>query len=702
MTCFVLPRRLLAIATLIPLAAALICCGCDYAARPTKRLPSQVATSERRTDRGDVLFGTVVTQLRDLASFVDTELQPPTVILDAKKSSDGQDVMATINMHPGTEDGPIDLVFVPGANSRFRGLGVQPGDIIKLYYTLYDQQNQENDIGRTVSTELPVAQVINDNTLLIAAGINQPISEPHKIEVWRYVDDRLEEIAQRLRQYVEIRQPVFDWEPSPDDRVLKQIVERLNQWLRQSEPKTDWAADPLLATLDPTVASDDRLAPLITPAALAEPVMQPFDGRLIQEAVWLRDISRWAQGDSFDAVARATQLFDWTVRNIQLDADDKAVPLRPWQAIAYGHGTAEERAWVFALLCRQQGLDVVMLAVPEAPGKSTAATSAGGSGPDKEQAAKNVFWLPAVLSDGQLYLFDTRLGLPIPGKDGKGVATLHDLRADVSLLRQLDLKEMPYPIAAEQLKHVTAQIPADPFDLSQRARAIESNLSGDDRLTLASNPTALAQKLKTGGEIWDIGVWDFPFRVLRDQLRIGPPARRQLATEFEPFAWRPMLWKARMLHFQGHRHDEANSADKSEDKNPDETLDDHKQAIRMYMSKAVRPPDRTISDVTSAEKQKVYTAAKDDASYWVALLLFDDGKYSSAENWLANPQLAATANGRWASGTRYNLARTYEAQGKTHDAVALYEKDSSPQQHGNRLRAKWLKSQVATPKPDAK
>jgi hypothetical protein len=696
---FALPRRWLAAGTLYALAAMLICSGCDSATRPTKKLPSQVAAAERRTDRGDVLFGTVVSQLRDLASFVDTELQPPTVILDATKSSDGQDVMATISMHPGTDNGPIDLVFVPGANSRFRSLGVQPGDIIKLYYTLYDQQNQENDIGRTVSTELPVAQVINDNALLIAAGINQPISEPHKIEVWRYVDDRLEEISQRLRQYVEIRQPVFDWEPSPDDRVLNQIVERLNQWMRQSEPKTDWTADLLLATLDPKVASDDRLAPMITPTALTELVMQPHEGRLIQEAVWLRDISRWAQGDSFDAVARATKLFDWTVRNIQLDADDKGLPLRPWQVIAYGHGTAEERAWVFALLCRQQGLDVVMLAVPKAAGDSTATVA------DNERAAKSVFWLPALLSDGQLYLFDTRLGLPIPSKDGKGVATLRDVRADESLLRQLDLMEMPYPISAAQLKHVTAQVAADPFDLSQRARAIEGKLSGDDRLALASNPSALAQKLKSGGDISDVGVWDFPFRVLRDQLRIGPAARRQLATEFEPFAWRPMLWKARMMHFQGHRHEEASSAEKGEkgeDTAPDDTLDDHKQAVRMYMSKAVRPPDRTISEVTSAEKQKVYTAAKDDASYWVALLLFDEGKYASAENWLVNPQLAATPNGHWANGTRYNLARTYEAQGKTDDAVALYEKDASPQQHGNRLRAKWLKLQAAAPKPDAK
>ena len=51
-----------------------------------------------------------------------------------------------------------------------------------------------------------------------------------------------------------------------------------------------FSADPLLSTLDPELASDDRLAPLITAAALADAAIQPHEGRLLQEAVWLRDV----------------------------------------------------------------------------------------------------------------------------------------------------------------------------------------------------------------------------------------------------------------------------------------------------------------------------------------------------------------------------------------------------------------------------
>jgi hypothetical protein len=382
-----------------------------------------------------VLLSAVVQQLRNLPSYVDTELTPPIVVLDSKSSSDGQDVLAICGTAPDVEDGPINCITTSTHNGRFRSLGVRPGDVLK-YYVLYDEESAETGISQTVSMDLTVAQTLDDNSLLVEGGLNRAVTEPAKIEIWRYSDERLNDIAREIATYARYRQPVFDWQPSPDGRVLEQITERLNQWLRQSPPKVTWSADPLVATLDPQIATDDRLAPLITPQALADPVVQPHEGRLLQEAVWLRDISRRAQGESFNEVAQATALFDWIVRNIQLDADNAAMPYRPWESLLYGHGTAEQRAWVFALMARQMGLDVAVLEVPE--------------------GEQSKFWLPALLAGGKLYLFDARLGLPIPNSGGEGVATLEDLQADPQLLRQLDLDDAPYAVTEEQLQHVTA------------------------------------------------------------------------------------------------------------------------------------------------------------------------------------------------------------------------------------------------------
>lgn len=622
-----------------------------------------------------MLFTTVVAQLRDLPSYVDVDLRPPTVVLDAKTSADGQDVMATSGMAPGVEDGPLNCLQVTTHNGRFRGLGVEPGDMLK-YFVLYDEESAETGISQTVSLDLTVAQVLDDNTLLFNPALVVPITEPAKVEIWRYSDERLEDIAQAMALYQQYRQPVFDWEPSPDNRVIRQMTERLNQWMRLSQPKVQWTAEPLLATLDPELASDDRLAPLITPEALSGNAVQSHEGRLLQEAVWLRDIARWTQGESFDDVARATALFDWIVRNVQLDADSNERPYRPWETIVFSHGTAEQRAWVFALMARQLGLDVVVLAVPSS------------------QEGKSQFWLPALVSNGNLYLFDTRLGLPIPGKDGRGVATLADLQADPALLRRLDLDDQKYPVTEEQLKHVTAQAVGDPFDLSRRAAAIESKLSGDDRLVLTVSPTAIAEELKKIPGIATVELWNFPFRTIRDQLRVPIEQRREMVAEFEPFAWRPTLWKARALHFQGRAKGDVDSAHAD----PDEVVNDHRDAVGIYTSPEVRPPDRLLKGLGSESKVKVYTAAKDAASLWVGQLLFDDGQFALAEDWLSDPRLRTDEKGRWASGTRYNLARTLEAQGKTDEAIKLYESDDSPQRHGNRLRARALQQQ---PQPTA-
>jgi hypothetical protein len=165
------------------------------------------------------------------------------------------------------------------------------------------------------------------------------------------------------------------------------------------------------------------------------------------------------------------------------------------------------------------------------------------------------------------------------------------------------------------------------------------------------------------------------------------PARLREVLTFEPFALRPVLWKARTRHFQGRRQ----IVDNENARETGETIDDHREAAQLYTDKSVRPTDRLIARSASGEK-RVDTLAKLDATYWVGLLLFSDGKYDVAEHWLARPELQA-AGSRWKFGTRYNLARTFEAQGKTEEAIALLEADASPQRHGNLLRAKRLKSQ---------
>ncbi len=502
--------------------AALI--GCDRPAATPGGQSQQEAT--RRAARGDSLLKAAAAQLSDLPAHVETDLRLPTIVLDA--TPEGEEILALCIVNPNVPDGLINYVTVPAQNSRFRSLGVRSGDILKYYVVedeTVDEERRASGFARRLAMEFNIAQVVDENTLLIEKGVPESIARdylrqvgqqdgalpqevkdyiaqavaddssvipqiviPAKIEIWRNLDDRLFEINQQLSLYWERRLPPLGWEPSPDQKVLAQIVVWLNQWLRQSERVADWRIDPLLELLDTKLRNDPQLAPYISKGALEAGAFEPYEARLLQEAVWMRDISRWARGDSFDDLERAAALFDWTVRNVQLVPDEDEVPHRPWKVLLYGRGTARQRAWVFAMLCRQLGLDVVILA-HKPPAQPANASQAGqGTTP---------FWLTGVLVGDELHLFDTRLGLSIPGADGQGVATLKQASDDDQLLRQLDLEAAPYPITAEMLKGVTAYAVADWFDLSRRALQVESKLTGDDRVALSAEPSVVADRLRS-------------------------------------------------------------------------------------------------------------------------------------------------------------------------------------------------------------
>lgn len=666
-------------ACLVAAALCVVVPGCPEAAPTSNKRKQQEEL--RQFDRGEALLKAAAAQLSDLPAAVDTELRPPVVLLDSRKSGDGKDVLATCTANPKVAD-VFNVIRVPAGNSRFRSLGVRSGDILKYYVKedeTVDADSRNAGYSRQLAMDLHVAQVIDDNTLLIESGLNQPVTPARKIEIWRYADDRLQEIHQKLSLYEVYRRPPVGWEPAPDDQVLTQVMAWLNQWIRQSDPKTDWQRDPLIDTLDSKLLGDAELATRISPEALAERAFKPDDARHIQEAIWIRDICRWAHGDGFNDVARATAIFDWTVRNIQLEADDDSVLRRPWQSLLFGRGTAEQRAWVFARLGRQLRLDVVMLSIP------SAAVADGKSAP---KTAGVKFWLPALFSEGQLYLFDTRLGLPIPGPNGKGVATLEQVRKDDALLRKLDIEGAKYPVTAESLKTIEIDLVADPFSLARRASQMEANLAGDDRLPLAVKPTELAGRLKSIPGVSAVRLWDFPFQTLSEQLVLGKSARHRDALEFEPFAMRPGLWKGRTRHFQG-RHEDALGD------NLDRKPKDNKKTSDGYLSKSVRPTGREIAESNSEDKRRVDMTSKLSAAYWVGLMSFDDGKFAVAQSWLSRPELTA-AGSPWVFGAMYNLARALEAQGKFDDAASILERDTSPQQHGNKVRAKLLRSR---PKP---
>jgi hypothetical protein len=324
--------------------------------------------------------------------------------------------------------------------------------------------------------------------------------------------------------------------------MLRQIVDRLNPWIRSQASPPDWTLDPLLAGLPEPL----RQLPMVQDLDKME--FSRYDGFALREADWLRDVSAWARGDDLDELSRAKALFDWTVRNIQLESDPTgpaaadAAPQVPWETLLLGRGTAMERAWLFMLLARQQGLDAVVLALAD-PADAA----------DKPPRP----WALAVLSEGNLYLFDPALGLPIPAADGVKLdssgrlviqpATLAEAAADDTLLRQLDLDpKHPYPVKAADLKHVVALIEASPAYLAKRIKLVEKHLVGSQKMVLTASASAQAERLKALPQIADARLWTFPYETLERRLQLGPEGIRRRLVALMPFYADPAapLYKA--------------------------------------------------------------------------------------------------------------------------------------------------------------
>ena len=708
----------------IPLAVVLILVGCHDAGTPTNQSPAAFE-AQRQASQSAALLRSAIARLGNLPYSIDLELTPPTVVLDSRSSLNGEDILATIDVTAGEPSGNLNQLTVRSENAGFLRRRIQSGDILKCFLVpdreSRERLSQTGDLSGAVLThealDFTVAQTLGPNSLRLSEGLRIPlriaqelvtdldparvavleskgvinddgiflppeilqqlagIAWPFKIEVWRVRDDKMQEIKVDLSQFANRGEPAFGWEPTGDRQEFDQLLQRLNQWTRSREQPSDWAPAAVLSTIDPQLRAGEPLAEYVSDDALRRKTFADYESRLLQEAIWVRDISRWAAGDRFDPVQRGAKLFDWVVRNVTLSDDLRVQTNRPWQTLLAGRGSAAQRAWVFASLCRQQQLPVAVIEIP--------------------LNDADPWVLCALLSEGELSLFDPQLGMPLPADDtGKQIATLAAVQQDEKLLRQLDLPDSKYPLTSATLEKVEFNVVAEPLALSWRAGELETQLRGENALVLQANTEELAaefSKLDAGA----VKLWAQPFDFYRRRLKLGPRTRSALAIDFRPFAWRPLLWQARTLHFRGLFETEEEAREKAERKEDAlyEAVNDHRSAAQRYSNRKVRPSDSRLAEVPR-EKRLVYQRAKVDATYWLGLLKYEQGAYKSSRQWLEYATLSKPEAAHRSDGVVYNRARALEALQELAAAADLLAADTSLQQHGNRLRARQLRARL--------
>jgi hypothetical protein len=468
----------------------------------------------------------------------------------------------------------------------------------------------------------------------------------------------------------------------PEPEMLRQIVERLNQWARAQTPLADWHVDPMTASLPKPLAELSLLKDV------GQLDFSRFDGYYLQEAVWMRDVTGWAKGDGLDDLDRAKCLFDWTVRNIQLESDHPArIPLFPWENLLFGNGTATERAWVFILLARQLGIDAAMLAAE--PGLKDVKTEKNKADAKIEKSTKTRArpWCVAVRIEGNVYLFDPFIGLPIPAPDGVKLdengqltiqpATLKQVLSDEKLLRRLDVDDTHrYGAQTADLKHLVVQLEASPTSLTQRMKLLESRLVGKQKVVLTTQPTVQAEHWQKAMPEGKCELWLHPFETIQRRSHLSGPevqARLVAMLPFYGMASVP-LRRGRVLYLRG------------------QFVGDDSATQFFQMA---RPSNAELRASSAHPIEKaVFLRGKQDASYWLGLIAYQRANYPTAIDYFTTRTLLATPNGPWSDGARYNLARTFEAMGDPERAILQYANNAgSPGALGDLLRAKWLKAE---------
>lgn len=517
-------------------------------------------------------------------------------------------------------------------------------------------QSRRQLAGLVVATVLVVA-VVAGCPRGTPPPANQPLAADQAADTARH-DEALDYALYSLTHLEQYDTP----------EMIDQIVNRLEQWIRDQQPLPDWHVDPFLDKLPAP------LQPIVGQLKLEQLHFGPEDEQWLREAMWLHDISQWVCGKAVEPLAQAEALFDWTVRNIALAANLRMVQ-KPWETILFGRGTATDRAWVFMLLLRQQGIDSALIAVLER---------------DPSGAQRYTPWAVGVLIDDQMYMFEPTLGVPVPGPNGLKCgadgrlelhpATLEELSRDDSLLRRLDLPGgLGYPITSAQLEKVTALIDVSPAYLAQRMFLLEGKMAGQYQVVLTARPSEQAERIKRCAQVGEVLPWSLPYQIALGEIQSGDERSVQLQVQMMPFMLSigvtPPLWRARQYHFKG-------------------ILSGNPSATSYYHMLRI-PDHRLEGDEVPSRLRDMHRIAKMFASYWLGVLALEQGNVPSAIDYLKTRTIEAFPDGIWNHAAIYHLGRAYELAGEAEKAIEVYRNDKqSMLSRGNLLRAKWLEQVV--------
>jgi hypothetical protein len=250
----------------------------------------------------------------------------------------------------------------------------------------------------------------------------------------------------------------------------------------------------------------------LTEAELAEvelPTFTTADAHYLDECFLLRDVHRSIEVNDLAPLAQADVHFRWVMRNVLLHEEtDTMIP--PAFTLRRGYGSALDRALVFLALLRQAQIEGCLIAVPETmPAQFLVGV------PDSSQASALLYASTIGLGTSpfvsalaavpgrvapDIYLYDTRLGLPLKSKDQKRLLTLDEARCDPASLQAAQ-------ITPKQAETLEAWLVCPLHALAPRMQELQRGLSNRDTITLYLDAKSLNDDIgkaaRTPVKVWN-------------------------------------------------------------------------------------------------------------------------------------------------------------------------------------------------------
>ncbi len=574
--------------------------------------------------------------------------------------------------------------------------------------------------------------------LLTLTGCQDDMDTVRKIQAARQTRMQSETKVDHLGEAMSLTSRWIELDPTTASR---QVVYHLNAWQtnQNSLAKVSGASDD---KANAEISSGGDVSQLVRtiseliPAEEADKLVTqsnfvPLDVFYLRYVYLLKQLSDWVRDQApsdplwqswLDAQAKekgadhaaslgvSLKLFDWVVRNVAIEPLEPtdgapavgALPLgmkfrgpgyrqTPYLTLFRGTGDGWQRSILFSHLCRQASLRSCLLATT---------TSTGELQP----------WLVGVLIGGEIYLFDCSLGLPVPGPDQQGVATLTQARRDASVLRRLNVPGwFEYPIQKDNVQQCAALLIVEPETICRRFQSLEQGLVGDNRMILFEDIDATAAELEQVNGVATVRIWDVPLKsrvyeaAIEEVMEKDPLVAFYMMSQWAildgQFDQAKRLSLGRWRHLRGefsNDEDEAKEGAKTlylSQRQPEFEIADLRIDVELQKQYGIRRELGVTPEIYDRQIQQVQTfmrQGKLTATYWLGLIQYDTSQFEMSSNWFKDRVLDVDQPSRWIEAARYNLARSYEAAGQFDKAIELYRTVGDIQEHGNRIRARLV------------